>query len=1016
MLQQHDFSAALASYREYLRLDHSQRKLSDFITIIDSLFPPISTPADDLLFIGILMADPANFFAQARVRAGDNNGSHWNVLLTDDKLRRVALALSPQSLGVNSPTLVAPLSTMNAAGGTSNVYKAEQLEESPDLERKPLVSPLSRTDSYNSFDYDAGRGPCFPPSQYRPPSYHPVSDLQTHTGRPYPRMRPPPPPSPTVPVSPKDVASGKRVHVQPPLLPQAIDPVVRVPVGSVGPFIGHGMTNRLHFKPSGGTPSGLRIKRSPSLALNFSNTPLRHRAYPKVEVPEGMAGSTAVTSVFTHSGRHSSPINLCSSSDQGDEDTAINPGDTDTYADAADIYDDADVDADNTATYSGIDDSKDDELPEEVEGLEEAHHRAASSTACSRSSSPIDPRDIIIKGGQPILDEAELDELLSFNRHSKLWLMVEKGLAIEYIFGLGAPADRYLKALTLMNPKRPARIWKELQSDIFRNSRKASAIAVAVSKVLLVYKDIKYMLDVSGFTYDLKTGEDDALRAIKVAIDEARDSGAPLSSIITPWEYYIWTRDPEDGWYALINAKLGDHPNFQVTGQHRSGRVTPSPGATPMAAAKAKERRQEKRAREDDEDDHSTLDLTGSPRPKAAVRQRPSTDLGDGNNLPLPSLRSSTPIPRMVSGSGARASLSTAHARAAASAAGHPMRQAVTQASPSASAHADIGATSTAAASTRTPTLSVAELQAQLLEVRKAQLELDQENVNARNQLISEEHKALEEDRARRLELDSEQAQRDVVRAEREAAELEEKINFGRRSQYFDQCLRVASSTNLPPDLIQMASDQVRQALESGMNFYAAPFLSPRPPMVQTARRATSVPISMQATPPGLPFTLSEHPQPLDSMSCPLAPTVPESNTGPGSVSMHPTSSPSCLNLCKLVEPKHATGNAQPPSAPNIVAPSRLHLVSSSAAPAASPSRPAPNFVPCPPGLTQRSLVNQLGLQLHATSPSVPPTPQLHINKHTIPEAGETTPSPGGEGFVHIDGMLYRHPDSMMDN
>lgn len=94
-----------------------------------------------------------------------------------------------------------------------------------------------------------------------------------------------------------------------------------------------------------------------------------------------------------------------------------------------------------------------------------------------------------------------------------------------------------------------------MQSGIFNNSRKASAIGVAVGKILLVYKDVKYMLDVVGFSYNPQMPEDDVLRAIKLAIDDARESGAPLTTILTPWEYYFWTRDPKDGWYALADAK-----------------------------------------------------------------------------------------------------------------------------------------------------------------------------------------------------------------------------------------------------------------------------------------------------------------------------------------------------------------------------------------------------------------------------------------------------------------------------
>jgi hypothetical protein len=98
-------------------------------------------------------------------------------------------------------------------------------------------------------------------------------------------------------------------------------------------------------------------------------------------------------------------------------------------------------------------------------------------------------------------------------------------------------------------------MFVQMQTNIFNNSRKASAIGVAVSKILLVYKDVKYMLTVIGFSFNPNMPEDDALCAIKIAIDDARESGTPLSTVLTPWEYYIWTRDPKDRWYNLVDAK-----------------------------------------------------------------------------------------------------------------------------------------------------------------------------------------------------------------------------------------------------------------------------------------------------------------------------------------------------------------------------------------------------------------------------------------------------------------------------
>jgi hypothetical protein len=84
----------------------------------------------------------------------------------------------------------------------------------------------------------------------------------------------------------------------------------------------------------------------------------------------------------------------------------------------------------------------------------------------------------------------------------------------------------------------------------------------------------------------------------------------------------------------------------------------------------------------------------------------------------------------------------------------------------------------------------------------------------------------------------------DVERAEREAAKLEEKINFDRHNQYFDQCLHVASSNGLDPELVKLANNQVHRALQSGINVHAT-FVSPRAPSTahMTPRHAASVPV-----------------------------------------------------------------------------------------------------------------------------------------------------------------------------
>lgn len=287
---------------------------------------------------------------------------------------------------------------------------------------------------------------------------------------------------------------------------------------------------------------------------------------------------------------------------------------------------------------------------------------------------------------------------------------------------------------------------------------------------------------------------------------------------------------------SITFARLGNHPNFQVTGQHRSGRVTPPTQSAPSAKGK------EKRQRGDD-DLESLQDFTGSPRPKAAVRQRSSTPI-----IAQATLESAGVV--------IQASLPTLRARAAAAAAGRPTSQAVMSAGSSSSASAAPASSAAATASPavkETPTpanvllesrASAVELQAQLLAFRQAQLELDQQNSNVRNQLITDEQRALEDDRIHCLEMD-------VERAEREAAELEERVKLERHNQYFDQCLRVASSSGLDPDIVRLANQHVRQALEAGMNIQPM-FVSPRAPSTARVapRRAASVPVQTYASAP----------------------------------------------------------------------------------------------------------------------------------------------------------------------
>lgn len=510
-------------------------------------------------------------------------------------------------------------------------------------------------------------------------------------------------------------------------------------------------------------------------------------------------------------------------------------------------------------------------------------------------------------------------------------------------------------------------------------------------------------------------------------------------------------------------SRLGNHPNFQVAGQHRSGRVTPPRPST----AKGKE----KRRREDDvDDDESAQDLTGSPRPKAAVRPRPN--IVDVN---VPNVHASTP---------------TLRAHAVAAAAGHPLPQAgPSNRNPSRAASAAPAVP--APPVTEAPTVasillesraSAADLQTKLLSFRQAQLELDQRNSSVREQLIAGEQLALEEERVHRLELDAE-------RAEREAAELEERVNCERRSQYFDQCLRIASSNGLPSDLVELASQQLREAIEAGMNFKTK-FVSPRTPSTSrlVARRAASVPVHT-STPGALQTpnqadvptrlhtssatgsnttTATQHTAPSQDATTSLTPShqstlvtgfnvVPPSSASvsvhanPTLASGHGSAPPShaqpVLVSGTLVAPSStgpvlttaSTSHAHkplgsgpvfgPPQAPGVLPAvrlaspslsSRLRNISSPTVLSTARESPGPTFQS--PG-SSRTNVIPIGtpprIQPHTpTSRMVSSHLRLEVNPDALVQRPtvnqgilepDDTVSPSGEGFVHIDSTSYRY-------
>lgn len=80
-------------------------------------------------------------------------------------------------------------------------------------------------------------------------------------------------------------------------------------------------------------------------------------------------------------------------------------------------------------------------------------------------------------------------------------------------------------------------------------------MAEQARKLLTIYKDIKYIKQVLDFDYDHDAPQHEILQLVNASITSAREQGLPISTYITPWDFYIWTRDEEGGWYALVDKR-----------------------------------------------------------------------------------------------------------------------------------------------------------------------------------------------------------------------------------------------------------------------------------------------------------------------------------------------------------------------------------------------------------------------------------------------------------------------------
>ncbi|CUA69895.1 SH3 domain-containing protein C23A1,17 [Schizosaccharomyces pombe 972h-] [Rhizoctonia solani] len=662
--------------------------------------------------------------------------------------------------------------------------------------------------------------------------------LATTNPRPQPRPRPRPPPGfspipkPTSAPAPVPThappfahASVSALHALPPAAsvttkgkgraasatPCPPAKVISPALDSTRPFVGHGLMKPVRFnhKPSG--PSGSRIKRSPSPEYSIrplSFLPAKSEPEPTSYDGQYYAYSLPISALkaFKSSGRESSPINLCSSSDKADEDDS--EVDVIVLGDHSEVPEEWEGDDED----HGGDGSDDGEIPDELEGVEEAYQRVASEQAAStaRSSSPLDIdelREMIKKGGKPVMEPEELRQFLQAGRRNKPWYLVEKGIIIIYIFHPSAPAHRSRIALLPINPRRLEKMWSTMSVEAFLSARVASAIAQQCHKSLQVFKDIKYMIEVRGFCVDLTLSKERSVRAIEAALTEARSDGAPLSSATTSPEVYCWV---EQGWYEMVDARVGDHPNFRIIG-HRSGQVSPRQDTLAGPSKKGKE----KRAREDN---------PLSPQPRDVIRQRPNSK--PNSVATHDSFEGIVDVPHLTR-SQARDAIpgpSTTARRPSTSYANLP-------ADPPADVESDTklhapatksnssGTTNGLAGALLDTCASAREFKAQLIDMRKIQLDIDARSVENKYKLAIDEQAAMEEERLYRFELEEE-------RAEREAAELEEKVNRDRQGRFFEEMMHTLNNKHVEGDVIDMVNQQLREKFSHGLA--SEPFVAPR--------------------------------------------------------------------------------------------------------------------------------------------------------------------------------------------
>ncbi|GAB1527687.1 hypothetical protein RhiTH_010875 [Rhizoctonia solani] len=526
-----------------------------------------------------------------------------------------------------------------------------------------------------------------------------------------------------------------------------------LPLLTSTPFVGHGLMNQAWFNHSY-LGSSLHAKQPPSpnnpfLCLGGKATKFEYN----LTSTQLHVASSFLPDVLASLGQQSSPINLCLSEKAKDNKMGTPHPDQ-----ALDLFQD-------------WDNSYGDELSELL--------------------------DMIEKCSVPVMEPNELHEFLLKGCHGKMWFLVEKGLVILHIFHPDAPSERVRMALM----RQPGALWTAMESDLFLKQRKLSAIMQQTHKILPLYKEVKFMVEVRGLTVDLEVPKVHAICAIDIALSEACKRGNPVTLGLTAVEVYYWF---EQGWYNMIDAKLGNHLNYCIA-THQSGHVSPRQVNSSALLSRVNKKRPRKA---------NPLSLP----PRDTVHPCPNTCTALSTPEP-PAPHASLPKPADIDTSMPQ------NATPGPSTSVRPRSHAVPSSTISAKAvtngksnNTSVGALTEAIRETCS---STKQFHDKLLGMRQTQLEIDARSVENTYKLVSDKQAAMEEERLNRMELEQE-------RADREAADLEDCVDLRQTKLFFEQCLQAVSHANqgVASDVVGMANDHLRLTMRQGLARFQ-PFVAP---------------------------------------------------------------------------------------------------------------------------------------------------------------------------------------------